>query len=52
MTLQNAGFASALQFNDETVELAPSASRWSDPDMPRQFETKSGAVATFNWSVN
>ena len=52
MTLQNAGFASALQFKNETIELAPSTSRWSDPDMPRQFETKSGAVATFNWSVN
>ncbi len=52
MTLQNAGFASALQFKNETFELAPSTSRWSDPDMPRQFETKSGAVATFNWSVS
>jgi hypothetical protein len=52
MTLQNAGFASALQFKNETIELAPSTSRWSDPDMPRQFETKSGAVATLNWSVN
>ena len=52
MTLQNAGFASALQFKNETIELAPSTSRWSDPDMPRQFETKSGAVATFNWSVS
>jgi hypothetical protein len=52
MTLQNAGFASALQLKNETIELAPSTSRWSDPDMPRQFETKSGAVATFNWSVS
>jgi hypothetical protein len=52
MTLQNAGFASALQFKNETIELAPSNSRWSDPDMPRQFETKSGAAATFNWSVS
>ncbi len=52
MTLKNAGFASALQFKNETIELAPSTSRWSDPDMPRQFETKSGAVATFSWSVS
>ena len=52
MTLQNAGFASALQFKNETFELAPSTSRWSDPDMPRQFETKSGAVAALNWSVS
>ncbi len=39
MTLQNAGFASALQFENETIELAPSTSRRFDPDMPRQFET-------------
>jgi hypothetical protein len=52
MTLQNAGFASALRFDNETIELAPSGSQWSDPDMPRQFETKSGAIATFSWSVS
>ncbi len=52
MTLQNAGFASALQFDNETIHLATSGSQWSDPDMPRQFETKSGAVTTFAWSVS
>jgi hypothetical protein len=52
MTLKNAGFASALRFENETIEMAPSVSQWSDPDMPRQFETKSGAVATFNWTVS
>ncbi len=51
MTLQNAGFASALQFDDETIHLAPSDSQWSDPEMPHQFETKSGAVANFTWSI-
>jgi hypothetical protein len=52
MTLQNAGFASVLQFENETFELAPSGSQWSDADMPHPFETKSGAQATFSWSVN
>ena len=47
-TMQNAGFASALQI--ETLQLAPSSgSRWSDPEVPRQFETKSGVVANLNW---
>ena len=49
VTLHNAGMAAALQM--ETVELAPSGSRWSDPDLPRPFETKSGAVGTFTWSA-
>jgi hypothetical protein len=32
------------------AQLAPSSgTHWSDPDMPRQFETKSGAVAKFTW---
>jgi hypothetical protein len=52
MTLKNAGFASALRFDNETIVMAPSGSQWSDPDMPRQFETKSGAVATLNWAVS
>ena len=33
----------------ETVDLAPSASSWSDPDL-RQFETKSGARGDFTWN--
>jgi hypothetical protein len=49
MTLQGAGFASVFQMENETFTLAPSATQWSDPDMPRQFSTKSGAVAKFSW---
>jgi hypothetical protein len=51
MSIKNAGFASKLQFDEETVYLAPSGSQWTDPDMPHQFETKSGGVANFTWSV-
>ncbi len=48
-TLENAGFAAALEI--DTLELAPSqGSRWSDPEVPRAFETKSGIVASVNWS--
>jgi len=52
MTIKNPGFASKLQFDEKTVHLAPSGSQWSDPDMPRHFETKSGGVATLSWSVS
>jgi hypothetical protein len=45
--LENAG---PMQL--ERVQVAPSASRWSDPDMPRRFETKSGGVGNFVWSGN
>jgi len=51
MTMQSVGFAVTLQFDNETIQLAPSASRWSDPDMPRSFETKSGAVGSFTWAA-
>ncbi len=51
MTMQNVGFAVALEFDDQTAQLAPSDSRWLDPEMPRQFDTKSGAAAAINWSV-
>jgi len=51
MTMQNVGFAVALQFDQQQAELAPSAgTRWADPDLPRQWESKSGAVGTFTWS--
>jgi hypothetical protein len=51
MTMQNVGFAVALQFDRQTAELAPSAgTRWSDPDLPRPWESKSGAMGTFTWS--
>lgn len=52
MKLQNPEFASKLQFDNKTVYLAPSSSKWSDPEMPREFETKSGGVANFSWSGN
>jgi len=53
MTMQNVGFAIAFQFKDQTAELAPSdGTRWSDPDMPEQWESRSGAVGTFTWSVS
>jgi hypothetical protein len=49
MTLQGAGFASAFGMDGETFTLAPSASQWSDPDLPHQFSTKSGVMANFSW---
>lgn len=51
MTMQKTGFVMAFQFDNQTAELAPSAgTRWSDPDMPRQWECKSGAAGSFTWS--
>ena len=48
-SLRGGGFVSA--FGMEEAELAPSAgTRWSDPDMPRQFETTSGARGAINMS--
>jgi hypothetical protein len=49
MTLQGAGFAAAFGMDDETFTMAPSASQWSDPDLPHQFTTKSGVMAKFSW---
>ena len=49
ITLQGAGFASAFGMDDETFALAPSASQWSDQDLPHQFSTKSGVMANFSW---
>jgi hypothetical protein len=41
-TIRGGGFVGA--FGMEEAELAPSAgTKWSDPDMPREFETTSGA---------
>jgi hypothetical protein len=52
-TMQNAKFTTGLQFDNQAAQLAPSAgTRWSDPDMPRQFETKSGVVASLTWRVS
>jgi hypothetical protein len=48
-TLRGGGFVSA--FGMDEAELAPSAgTKWSDPDMPRQFETTSGARGKVNLS--
>ncbi len=47
-TMRGGGFVAALGM--EEVELAPSASRWTDPDL-RQFETKSGARGNFSWNA-
>jgi len=53
MTMQNVGFAVALQFDNSTAELAPSAgTQWSDPDLPQQWESKSGAVGRLTWNVS
>jgi Protein of unknown function (DUF1326) len=46
-TLRGGGFVSGLGM--EEVDLAPSGSRWTDPDL-RQFTTKSGARGEFSWS--
>lgn len=47
-TLRGGGFVAGLGL--EEADLAPSGSRWSDPEMPRQFETKSGARGAMTWS--
>ena len=51
MTVQHAGFAGAFQFDDERFKVAPSAARWTDPDLPRAFETHSGARADLTWRI-
>ena len=43
--VQNAG---PLRINE--VQVAPSSSQWTDPAMPRSFDTKSGGVGNFTWS--
>jgi hypothetical protein len=51
MTMQNVGFAMVFQLENHTAELAPSdGTRWSDPDMPEQWESRSGAAGQFSWS--
>jgi hypothetical protein len=48
VTMQNAGMGVNLGAID--VELAPSASRWSDPAMPRVFDTRSGGRSNVAWA--
>jgi hypothetical protein len=47
-TLTGGGFVGGLGLAQ--AELAPSSSRWSDPDLPQPFETRSGARGAFAWS--
>jgi len=47
-SLRGGGFVAG--FNLQEVDLAPSRSSWSDPDL-RQFNTKSGARSDFTWSA-
>jgi hypothetical protein len=48
-TIRGGGFLAA--FGMEEAELAPTAgTKWSDPGMPREFETKSGARGTVRMS--
>ena len=46
-TLRGGGIVNV--FGMEVIDLAPSGSRWTDPDF-RQFDTKSGARGDFVWS--
>ena len=48
VVIQNAMFARHMQISDPQV--APAGHRWSDPEMPLTFNTKAGALSTFNWS--
>lgn len=45
--LRGGGFIGG--FGMQAGELAPSSSRWSDPDL-RRFETKSGLRGDFTWN--
>jgi hypothetical protein len=47
-TLRGGGFVSGLGL--EEANLAPTSADWADPEMPKRFETKSGARGDFAWS--
>lgn len=51
MTVQDAGFAVAYNFADSRFSVAPSDSRWADSSLPRTFDTRSGARASWSWNV-
>jgi hypothetical protein len=51
MTVQDSGFAVAYNFADSRFSVAPSDSRWADPGLPRTFDTRSGARASWTWNV-
>lgn len=46
--LQGGGFLTGLQV--ASLDLAPSASRWTDAELPIRFETRSGGRSTVTWS--
>ena len=48
-TLRGGGFLTGLRM--DALELAPSTSRWNDPELPRVFETRSGGRAPITWSA-
>ncbi|MDR8389515.1 DUF1326 domain-containing protein [Aliifodinibius sp. S!AR15-10] len=50
MTMKDVGFTVALQFEDHIGQLAPSGSKWTDPDLPHQFETQSGVQGFAQWN--
>ena len=47
-TLTGGGFVAGLGM--QAAELAPTASKWADSDLPLSFETKSGARGDVTWS--
>ena len=52
MSFKNTGFTGALQFKNQEGHLAPSGSKWTDSDLPHQFETHSGVQGYAKWSVS
>jgi hypothetical protein len=48
LSLQGGGFVAG--FGMEVAELAPTSSEWTDGEMPKRFETKSGARGDVVWS--
>jgi hypothetical protein len=51
MTVQDAGFAVAFNFPESRFSVAPSDSRWEDSDLPRKFDTRSGARSSWIWNI-
>ena len=51
MTMQNSAFSVAFQFEGHIGDLAPSAgTAWQDPDMPQDWQGRSGVVGQIAWS--
>ncbi len=46
-SLQGGGLLTAMQV--DALDLAPSASRWTDADLPIRFETRSGGRSIVRW---